>query len=54
MRPLEEYCDDSAAVGTRSVEGRNEDPDLGAERDGDANEGGPIDQEDGDEEVGTY
>ena len=53
MRPLEEYHNNSAAVATWPVEGRDEDPDVGAEGD-DENEGGSTDGEDKEEEVGTY
>jgi len=53
-RPLEEYRDDSAVVATQPVEGRNENPNLEAEWHDDENEGGPTDEEDNDEEVGTY
>jgi len=53
LRPLEEYHNNSAAVATWPVEGRDEDPDVGAEGD-DENEGGSTDGEDKEEEVGTY
>ena len=52
LRPLEEYHSDSVAVATRPVEGKDDDPDLGAEVD-DENEGGSTNEED-EEEVGTY
>jgi len=54
LRPLEEYRSDSVAVARQLVEGRDEDPDLGAEVDDDENEGGSADEEDEEEEVGTY
>lgn len=55
LRPLEEYRNDSVAVATQPVEGRNKNPDLGAEGDDDdENEGSSSDEEDDDEEVGTY
>jgi len=54
LRPLEEYRSDSVAVATRPVAGRDEDPDLGAEVDDGKNEGGSANEEDEEEEVGTY
>jgi len=51
---LKESHDDSAAVPTQFVEGRNKDPELRAEGGDDKHEWGPTIEEGENEEVGTY
>ena len=54
FRPLEEYYDDSAVVAIQFVEGRNDNPYLGAEGGDGENKGGLVNEEDEEEEAGTY